>query len=91
MAGLHLSQSTSEKATTLLAPLLKELKRSDCPFPPAPMAAMFSLSLGAVYPFPMTCLGTIKKPAAASELFLRKFLLLFCLGIAMYLSVESMF
>jgi len=44
------------------------------------MAAMLSLSLGAVYPLPMTWRGTIKKPAAAIEPCLMKFLLLFCFG-----------
>ncbi len=46
---------------------------SEEPFPPAPIEAMFNLSLGAVYPFPNTCLGTIKKPPAARAELLIKF------------------
>jgi hypothetical protein len=62
--------STSQSATTFSAPLLKALLISDHPLPPAPMAAIFNLSLGAIKPFPSTCLGTIKKlPAARAPVF----------------------
>ena len=52
--------------------LLKALLMSDHPLPPAPIAAMLSLSLGAMKPFPSTCLGTIKKLPAARAPVLRK-------------------
>src|ERR1700730_1904458 len=55
--------------------LFENSKMSLSPLPPAPIAAMVSLSLGATKPRPSTCLGTIKNHAAASELDLRKSLL----------------
>ena len=55
------------------------------PLPPAPMAAMFSLSLGAGIPRPRTWRGTIIKPApaAAAPSTLRR--VMSCLGIAVCL------
>jgi hypothetical protein len=44
------------------------------PLPPAPIPAMFSLSLGATNPLPNTWRGTIKKPPAARVVSLIKFL-----------------
>jgi hypothetical protein len=38
------------------------------------MEAIFNLSLGAMYPLPNTCRGTIKNPVAAMALSLRNFL-----------------
>ena len=49
--------------------VLKNSARSLWPFPPAPIPATFRVSLGATNPLPKTCLGTIKKPVAASEEF----------------------
>src|SRR4030095_4134569 len=55
--------------------LFENSARSLSPFPPAPIPAIFNLSLGATKPRPNTCLGTIKKPAPANEAFLINFLL----------------
>ena len=66
-------ESTSAKLTMFTFGLLENSKRSLSPFPPAPIPAIFNLSLGAIWPLPKTCRGTIIKPAAASEVSFRNF------------------
>jgi hypothetical protein len=65
-------KSTSHKATTLSRPFTEAFLISLAPLPPAPIAAKFNWSLGAVNPTPpSTCLGTYIKEEAMATFFIK--------------------
>jgi hypothetical protein len=65
-------KSTSQRAATRSRPFTVALEISLNPFPPEPMAARLSWSLGAVYPLPpKTCRGTKKNEEAAAVVFMK--------------------
>ena len=70
-----LRSSTSQRATIFALFEAKLLLKFPAPLPPIPIAAIPNLSLGATYPRPRTCLGTIKNAAEPAKDFLRNFLL----------------
>src|SRR5688572_30648619 len=75
--------------------LLANELRSLSPLPPAPIPAIFNLSLGATKPLPRTWRGTIKKPAAATDEFLinlrrdSETLFFFFIGVFMFKIISS--